>query len=295
MYCIFFFFFFFLESHFPDDLENSFHHGELEGFPNKDRLRQNNHKPFSTKRKPFHNLITTAVSKTPYPEDNLIDYGYEVRKGAMTHRPIVDQQVPDPDTLYQEIEGEFCGDRVMFEENIIREYNATDTDNMDADVCGQKVAPGQKCIKIKESLLPLSRAPSETKRRGIQDHTITAEQVMVNRISVLQRHSDNFSSMFHKNSTETVKEKSPKWLTSRKSFNQSKYILSKHVYMGPIWAESGHLSHSGPAWAPYRLFCPYKTYIGPILVNFDQQTRIYGNHMGRFGAFIPFGSYLGPI
>ena len=42
-------------------------------------------------------------------------------------------------------------------------------------------------------------------------------------------------------------------------------------------------------------FCPYKTYIGPILVNFDQQTRIYGNHMGRFGAFIPFGSYLGPI
>ena len=70
---------------------------------------------------------------------------------------------------------------------------------------------------------------------------------------------------------------------------------SKHVYMGPIWAESGHLSHSGPAWAPYRLFCPYKTYIGPMLVNFDQQTRIYGNHMGRFGAFIPFGSYLGPI
>ena len=70
---------------------------------------------------------------------------------------------------------------------------------------------------------------------------------------------------------------------------------SKHVYMGPIWAESGHLSHSGPAWALYRLFCPYKTYIGPILVNFDQQTRIYGNHMGRFGAFIPFGSYLGPI
>ena len=69
---------------------------------------------------------------------------------------------------------------------------------------------------------------------------------------------------------------------------------SKHVYMGPIWAESGHLSHSGHAWAPYRLFCPYKTYIGPILVNFDQQTRIYGNHMGRFGAFIPFGSYLGP-
>ena len=41
--------------------------------------------------------------------------------------------------------------------------------------------------------------------------------------------------------------------------------------------------------------CPYKTYIGPILVNFDQQTRIYGNQMGRFGAFIPFGSYLGPI
>ena len=67
-------------------------------------------------------------------------------------------------------------------------------------------------------------------------------------------------------------------------------IPSKHVYMGPIWAESGHLSHSGPAWAPYRLFCPYKTYIGPILVNVDQQTRIYGNHMGRFGAFIPFGS-----
>ena len=70
---------------------------------------------------------------------------------------------------------------------------------------------------------------------------------------------------------------------------------SKHVYMGPIWAESGHLSHSGPAWAPYRLFCPYKTYIGPILVNFDQQTHKYGNHMGRFRAFIPFGSYLGPI
>ena len=69
---------------------------------------------------------------------------------------------------------------------------------------------------------------------------------------------------------------------------------SKHVYMGPIWAESGHLSHSGPAWAPYMLFCPYKTYIGPILVNFDQQTRIYGNHMGRFGAFIPFGVLLGP-
>ena len=31
-------------------------------------------------------------------------------------------------------------------------------------------------------------------------------------------------------------------------------LPSKHVYMGPIWAESGHLSHSGPAWAPYRLF-----------------------------------------
>ena len=76
---------------------------------------------------------------------------------------------------------------------------------------------------------------------------------------------------------------------------ENKKNPSKHVYMGPIWAESGHLSHSGPAWAPYRLFCPYKTYIGPILVNFDQQTRIYGNHMGRFGAFIPFGSYLGPI
>ena len=79
------------------------------------------------------------------------------------------------------------------------------------------------------------------------------------------------------------------------SVSDGRYLPSKHVYMGPIWAESGHLSHSGPAWAPYRLFCPYKTYIGPILVNFDQQTRIYGNHLGRFGAFIPFGSYLGPI
>ena len=232
LYCFFFFhfFFFILDSHFPDNLESSFHNGELEGIPNKDRLWQNNNKPFSTKRKPFHNLITTAVSKTHYPEDNRTvfgkDYGYEVRKGAMTHRPIVDQQVPDHDALYQEIEEEFCGDRVMFEENINREYNATDTDNMDADVCGQKVAPGQKCVKIKESLLPLSRAPSETKRRGIQDHTIIAEQVMVNKISVLQRHSDNFSSMFHKNSTETVKEKSPKWLTSKKSFNQSKYLVS---------------------------------------------------------------------
>ena len=54
---------------------------------------------------------------------------------------------------------------------------------------------------------------------------------------------------------------------------------SKHVYMGPIWAESGHLSHSGPAWAPYRLFCPYKTLIGPILINFDNYKKyilIYG-------------------
>ena len=78
--------------------------------------------------------------------------------------------------------------------------------------------------------------------------------------------------------------------------------------MGPIWAESGHLSHSGPAWAPYRLFCPYKTYIGPILVNFDQQTRIYGNHMADSGhlshlgptwapyrLFCPYKTLIGPI
>ena len=43
---------------------------------------------------------------------------------------------------------------------------------------------------------------------------------------------------------------------------------SKHVYVGPIWAESGRLSHSSPIWAPYRLFCPYKTHICPILVKF---------------------------
>ena len=70
---------------------------------------------------------------------------------------------------------------------------------------------------------------------------------------------------------------------------------SKHVYMGSIWAESGYLSHWDPTWAPYRVFCPNKTHIGPILVKFDQQTCIYGNHMGRFWSFIPFGSYMGPI
>ena len=42
-------------------------------------------------------------------------------------------------------------------------------------------------------------------------------------------------------------------------------------------------------------FCPYKTHIGPILVKFDLQTCIYGNHIGRFWALIPFGSYMGPI
>ena len=43
---------------------------------------------------------------------------------------------------------------------------------------------------------------------------------------------------------------------------------SKHVYMGPIWAESGHLSHSGLTEAPYRLFLhikdPYRSHSDTI-------------------------------
>ena len=46
--------------------------------------------------------------------------------------------------------------------------------------------------------------------------------------------------------------------------------------MGTIWADSGHLSHLGHTWAPYRLFCPYKTLIGPILVKFDNY-KIHSN------------------
>ena len=75
--------------------------------------------------------------------------------------------------------------------------------------------------------------------------------------------------------------------------------------MGPIWAESGHLSHSGPIWAPYRRFCPYKTHIGPILVKFDQQSMYiwepYGQTLVIYpirvlrGAHIGFFAHIGPI
>ena len=64
---------------------------------------------------------------------------------------------------------------------------------------------------------------------------------------------------------------------SHEKSHLQKLLPSKHVYVGPIWAESGHLSHSSPTWAPYRLFYPYKTHICPILVKFGQQTCIYGN------------------
>ena len=61
-----------------------------------------------------------------------------------------------------------------------------------------------------------------------------------------------------------------------------------------IWDPYGQNLGIYPIRVLHGLFCLYKTYIGPILVNFDQQTRTYGNHMGRFGAFIPLGPTWAP-
>ena len=72
---------------------------------------------------------------------------------------------------------------------------------------------------------------------------------------------------------------------------------SKHVYVGPIWAESGHLSHSSPTWAPYRLFCPYKTHIGPIVVKFWPTNMYiwepYEQILGIYPIRVQNGPYIG--
>ena len=76
---------------------------------------------------------------------------------------------------------------------------------------------------------------------------------------------------------------------------------SKHVYMGPIWAESGHLSNS--TWAPTLTFYPYKTHIGPILIKLDDYRDKNSNSPGKVTIsryiigpkWLPCDTDIGPL